>query len=241
MCIASGLLAIGCREPPAQLRQPTPVPPKRISYVTGASDTIVLSYVCGNYFRVTHTGAVASDSLMIHWQTAVGDTGSVRLYRKLYGRTSTESIFQTPTADSVQISGFGGSLVAANGGRGACTPSRDTTWTTAASFEIAGLLIDTSGGLFVNPPYSDTVWSRTLKLVSVDGFARDSIAKVLSTFGVRVVGATPFGGLTVRLDVIRPSTAALLSLVDSLIARPEILAVRLVHYGGPYDIEVDGR
>jgi hypothetical protein len=230
MCFVGVLLALGYRESAAQLRQPTPVQPQRVSFVTGASDTIALSYVCGNHFRVTHTGAVASDSLMVHWQTTVGDTGSVRLYRKLYGRTFTESLFETPTADSVRISGFGGSLIEANAGRGACTPSRDTTWITAASFAVAGSLIDTTGGLLVDPADNDTMWSRSLLLVGEQGFSRDTIAKVLATFGIRAVGATPFRGLTVRLDALRPTASRLLALVDSIDARPEIASVRVASY-----------
>jgi hypothetical protein len=242
MCIVSVLLAVGCRESTAQIRRPTPVHPKRVSFVTGASDTIALSYVCGNHFRVTHTGAVTSDSLMVHWRTTVGDTGSVRLYRKLYGRTFTESIFETPTADSVRISGFGGRLIEANAGSAVCTPSRDTTWITARDLGVALATIDTTGGLLIDATYKDTLWSRPLTLAVRKAVSRDSLARVLAPFGIRVVGALP-GRLTrVRLDVVRPTASGLLALVDSLSARPEIAAVMVVsRRSGRTQVKVDGK
>ncbi len=241
MCMVGVLLAVGSPEAAAQLRQPAPVLPKRVSFVTGASDTVALSYVCGNHFRVTHTGAVASDSLMVHWQTNVGDTGSVRLYRKLYGRTFTEAIFETPTADSVRISGFGGSVIEANAGRGACTPSRDTTWIAARDLGVALATIDTTGGLLIDATYNDTLWSRPLTLTVRKAVSRDSLAKVLAPFGIRVVGALP-GRLTrVRLDVVRPTALGLHALVDSLGARPEIAAVMVVsRRSGRIQVKVDG-
>lgn len=242
MWIVSVLLAVGCRESTAQIGRPTPVQPKRASFVTGASDTIALSYVCGNHFRVTHTGAVASDSLMVHWRTTVGDTGSVRLYRKLYGRTFTEAVFQTPTADSVRISGFGGSLLEANAGSAVCTPSRDTTWITATDLGVALATIDTTGGTLIDAAYNDTLWSRPLTLTIRKAVSRDSLAKVLAPFGIRVVGALPARLTRVRLDVVRSTALGLLALVDSLSARPEVASVMVVsRRRGRTQVQIDGR
>lgn len=201
-------------------RLPTPAEaqiqerPSRTSYVTPSSDTIALTYICGNHFRLTHTSASLPDTAF-RWATTSGDSGAVQLYRRLPGHTYTEAVFTTSAADSAYISGLSGSLREGNGGLPNCTPPRDTVWPMAGSAAIYREHVDTSI-LMSSGMADDTVFARTVLARPLPGLSRDTLAKYLASIGVRVSARMSGGMLILHVDQLRADYSSHIMFVDSL-------------------------
>ena len=137
-------LAVACEHSPTTLRTRPAPQPRFSTYVVGSGDTLVLSYVCGNTFRLRQSGTRTTDTTFT-WVSTLPETGSVVIPRTLPGRTGREGFFTASTADTVGIQGLPSALREANGGTANCNPPRDTNWTTATTFEsILALTVDST-------------------------------------------------------------------------------------------------
>lgn len=213
--------------------------PSTASHVTPAADTVTLSYVCGNHFRVTHTSASLPDTTL-GWTTPSGDRGTVSLYRKLPGRAYTEGVFHTVATDSVYITGFSGMLREANGALPDCTPARDTTWPTVNSGSAMRQHVDTSLFL-VDRANPDTIFGHAAYAQPNRGFSRDTIAKYLAQFDIRVSAAITSGLLILRVDGVHADFATYTSLPDSLEASPPFAFVNVVWLRDNFRTTMDAR
>ena len=132
--ITSAILCtvLACDRPSTRSEAQIREQPSGATHVTPSSDTIALTYVCGNRFRLTHTGASQRDTAF-RWATPSGASGVAQLHHRLPGYAYTETVFATGVTDSVYIVGLPGSLRAGNGARPDRTPPRDTVWPMAGS------------------------------------------------------------------------------------------------------------
>lgn len=214
---ACSALVSGLRAQPAQPRAPTSV--------TSAGDTVRLQYVCGNAFRITHTRASLPDTQITTTWPGTGGATNVPLYKRLAGRTYTETVFNVPTGvDTVLINGFGASLRETHRHTAACAIPHDTTWATNNPRSLDYTHIDTTQRLGNSSP-SDSVWGRAIDARAVAGVSRDSIARTLAKFGIRVSATTTYGHLYLRVDKKRNTYAAYIALVDSLALEPAFMVV----------------
>ncbi len=161
------------------------VPRPRSAVYASAADTVTITYVCGNTFRLTQDGTFNLDT-SISWTTSLSQGGTVTLYKKLASWPFAEALIATSSPDSLFLPGYAG-LRDGNGGLASCTPPRDTGWTTATSLTAAYAIVDTSKK-YAGPNVSDSVYAASANKGAMPGTSRDTIAKVLALFGVRVVG-----------------------------------------------------
>ena len=178
------------------------------------SDTIALTYLCGNRFRLTLIRVLRRDTAF-RWATPSGDSGIVRLHRRLPGHAYTETIFATSVTDSVHIVGLPGSLRTGNGALPDCTPPRDTIWPTVNS--VAGIRHHVDTSLFiVDTPGSDTVFGHTAYARPARGIPRDTIAAYLAQFNVRVSAMVTSGLLILRIDQAPADFSSYTSMLDAM-------------------------
>lgn len=206
------VLTAGCRETATQIgAQQTPQPRQSVAML--GSDTLTLSYVCGNNFRIKRYGAASTDTT-IRWHAGVADSGAVPLYRKLRGHQYTEAIVHATSADTLSIDGLS-SLKEANTGASNCVVPLDTSWVEAATF--AELYSYRDGSIkLAGSTAEDSVYARAVEINPADGVSRDSIAHVLATFSLRVVGKARGRTLIVRVDDLRATKSRYDQLIDSL-------------------------
>lgn len=200
-----------------------------------ASDSLVLTYVCGSIFRLHHNGRFSTDTVL-QWVSSDSDTGAVLLPVVLPGRQYAETFFDVGAASSVSIFGFPG-LREARGASAPCTPSRDTTWPIASTLDAVYALFDRTVRL-PGPTVRDSVFGRIAHVRIDDTLSRNGLATVLGGFDIRVVGFTPSRGAILRIDKIRGTYAGLISLIDSLTKVPGITTARFEMVSNPTRISI---
>lgn len=209
LAAAGSSVVSGVRAQPGAPRRPA-------ASVTSSSDSATLEYVCGDTFRFTHTSALLPDAA-ITWRGLPATTsgGAIQLYRRLPGRATTEAFFTAAHVDTVEIAGFGRVLRAPHRKRPPCTVHPDTSWVTSNPRAMDYTHIDTTLRVG-NGTTRDSAWGRTLEAIAADGVSRDSVARTLAAFDIRVSATTTFRLLYLRVDRPRRSYAAYTALIDSL-------------------------
>lgn len=202
-------------------------------------DTLALTYLCGNTFRLRTTHQYTQDT-SFSWSTALPETGTVEVYKALPGRPYSEGYITVASSDSVQIVGYAG-LKEGNGGAPACAVTPDTTWPTASSLGDAYSYVDRSEAL-AGASVEDSVNSRAARITAESGVPRDSLARVLFRFGARVVGQSGIlNTLTIRFDQRRNTYAAYLAVLDSLQAHPAIRTAARSYRTSRLEVRTSGR
>ncbi len=235
-CVVAAAL-VACHNNTTRLSA-QPVTRPRSAVYASASDTVTITYVCGNTFRLTHNGMFNLDT-SITWTTSLPQSGSVTLYKKLTGRSFTEALITTSSPDSLFIPGYAG-LRKGNGGLATCTPPRDTGWTTATSLTAAYAMVDTSQK-YAGPNVSDSLYARSAYVGAMPGMSRDTIAKVLASFGVRVVGQLRSGTMTIRFDLLRSNFPRYREALDSIAANSIFRFAQAALVNSSLEIRQNGR
>ena len=201
----SGLF--GCADTPVQ------VPPDTVSANAAGTDSVALTYICGNMFRIRNS---AFDPRNVRWDiynATPADTGSLSARGRDLG-SSYVDLFVTARTNGTMRLFVGSTLIAtkANGNKAACAAPVDTTAFPAT--ESIGAY-----DFFGQPPYvraDSTVDARTLVLVQFTPTAssaeKRAFQQSLSAQIVRVWTAS-----FVRFRIPDPGNSQ--SSMDALLAR----------------------
>jgi hypothetical protein len=179
-------------------------------------NSITLTYICGNSFRVRNTNP---EAITVTWDVyQQGETGTLVLPPKPASAPYSETYFTTVKKGTVRLF-LDGVLkqTKANGNKPACQLP-------VAGWPILGMQIplpDTSK--VVTSPNGDLVLFRTdIKLRFVPGTSDASKQELFTRYSMTVLGEEPTGGFFVRIPDPGPDWSALHQVLDLLNAEPTV-------------------
>jgi hypothetical protein len=219
---ASGLL--GCIDAPTQQLEAVP------ALTVAASDSVALTYICGNMFRIRNASFEPRSVRWDIYNASPADTGSLWARGRDVGRTSVDFFVTARTKGTMRVF-IGNRLIStkANGNKAACAAPVDTSVFSVA--QIRNLSAFRNAPTIVDGDTNE-VW-RTLVDVYFLGSASSSIRRDFQrTFGLQLVGVYSTSHLF-RVPDSGPSLATFSAQIAALRAHPAISQVRTRRVLGP--------
>ena len=197
-------------------------------------NSITLTYICGNSFRVRNTNP---EAITVTWDVyQKGETGTLVLPPKPASAPYSETYFTTVNKGTVRLF-LDGVLkqTKANGNKPACELPVDTTKPPIPAY---GWPADSA---FVSEPTPDSIvyYRRILSVTFQPTATGPAVAQFLSKYSATIVGGRPdAAAYVIQIPDPGPSLESLAALTRQMRAEPEVEFVILITYrSGPPSVD----